>query len=1427
MIVALVTATMLSAGLGPVLAHQPGDPVEDSPEAALTSARRSTSAAWDDGSRAYIVGGTLSDGSASADILAYETTNSTVWHRASLPDAVLKEQTADPQGRTETSAVWTGTKLLVFGGKTGLTTDDPSLIDDIVVWDPAAGTFTVRSGTGPGFEDGLPYGLAGTSAVWTGEEAYIFGGVNATADAGGIGDVSTNILEFTPDADADNNAATQAGASLPTGLAFTSAVWDDDQGVAYVFGGVDADGNAKDAVYEFDPSGPTVEEVGTLDTARGYTSAVWDGTAAFVFGGENASHFETVERFVPGSGVDAWHDLPGARARTSAVFDASTGNASLFGGTDGSALDAIANYTVAPVEHQPDIVSAEPYPPNATTLSGGRTVIDEATFRIRNDHPACDSGTVVEVGCRVPAGVNVSVFVRSQAELEDSSGAISSATLSNLAQNLDAIENDIITGSEPAKTVTTLSPIEGDKNRKVTVNGIDISRFDHGDVVTVIAVADWCEQRYLDGVDDDDPPNDHPCDVDEEGSEQNILFHQWIVRPSLDVTVERASPLPGEDLVAAEGESTEVLVNVTNNGLASLADRELTLDYTLTPSGTDTGCPEGAQEGGDDPCHTTIPGPDAGQTVSERIHWDNKVAGERRLDVVIGYPNVADDADQPVNHPSTETATETYTYLGVDWTAAQTVATADGDPGATAIRVDATIANVGDLAAEDSGVDQPVEMGWHRCNLLLHPGEDYRCKTSIDDHWDLLNGSGDSTHEFPLSSFPPGGSADETIFWGTDEQAPGAWVVRSRADNQRHWVTLEHTTANNDARDRVRLSNVSWDVDERPLREEFADPDADALDFSVPLTHENPSETTLEILRVNASCNPECDKGWEFHLVNETGDQLDDDGQVWYPRPNKDQTPVRVDVGADETESLMFRVIPPSGRVQPDHFVNATLVVCEAEPGFEDDGTCEANGDLIRTRAFFDPPWNPRIVPQSPEQVTVDAGGTATFFFKARNGADDADDAFRLEADISPAGAGQTEWARLDPISETCTDPKLTVNPAAPDAAGCDDVEALSMAPGEDNRFRLRVTVNENLPDGTIVHANVTATSRQSEIGDGSTVTKTRPFEIGVGTDIAPPRINATPPSGAVVRPGDGIAFNVTDDGDITSVERRIDDGRFEAVDDTQFVVPTAGRPDGALKIDVRARDDADHQQTRTFRYTVDGTPPSIQALRLDPSIVSVDGEIDVTVGLSEDNPGSVVARTGGTDHELTLDESSGLFEVQGIPAPDDPGIYSLEVVATDQAGNLASENASYEVVEPDLSIAAEDVTAEPRSPTAGTTLTVTAKVANPTGAEIEGYPVELLVDEETVASTDATLVPNAKTAVTLEWTAEAGGHTLSVCADPAETLQDADRSNQCADLSVRVREQSLIPGPEIVIIAAALVLGALGRRRWDARDADEGYPRD
>lgn len=121
----------------------------------------------------------------------------------------------------------------------------------------------------------MPIAGGYTSAVWDGQNAYVFGGVNNDF-------FWSNITQYSP-----SNDSVQVVAQLTSARYYTSAVWDGQN--ADIFGGQILSSLPQlNEIEQFNPTTETVSvATATLPTGITATTAVWDGQYAYIFGGAN------------------------------------------------------------------------------------------------------------------------------------------------------------------------------------------------------------------------------------------------------------------------------------------------------------------------------------------------------------------------------------------------------------------------------------------------------------------------------------------------------------------------------------------------------------------------------------------------------------------------------------------------------------------------------------------------------------------------------------------------------------------------------------------------------------------------------------------------------------------------------------------------------------------------------------------------------------------------------------------------------------------------------------------------------------------------------------------------------------------------------------------------------------------------------------
>jgi hypothetical protein len=191
---------------------------------------------------------------------------------ASDPDA--------PSPRERHTAVWTGSKMIVWGGTDG------SALATGAVYDPVAADHWTPIATA-----GAPSARYGHTAVWAGGKMIIFGGQNGGtyANDGAMYDPTNDTWATLSGMDAP---AARSGHIAALGRGDTMVVWGGTDGSAYLASGA-----------VFDPAGNTwtvpALNAATAPTGRAEAAAVWDGTAVVVWGGYDGTAVGTGASYAP------------------------------------------------------------------------------------------------------------------------------------------------------------------------------------------------------------------------------------------------------------------------------------------------------------------------------------------------------------------------------------------------------------------------------------------------------------------------------------------------------------------------------------------------------------------------------------------------------------------------------------------------------------------------------------------------------------------------------------------------------------------------------------------------------------------------------------------------------------------------------------------------------------------------------------------------------------------------------------------------------------------------------------------------------------------------------------------------------------------------------------------------------------------------
>ena len=221
--------------------------------------RHSHIAIWT-GSKMIIWGGESSSGTVNNGAI-YDVASNT-WNMMSAVNA--------PTQRAYCFSVWTGSVMLVWSG---INTSGGVYSNDGKIYDPNTDTWTSMSTIN------APSGRAGGTGIWTGNKMIVWGGQTSGSNAtntGGIYDLATNTwVSMTTIA--------------PSGLNLYSAIWSGSKMI--IFGGSNISGNVSNSCNLYNPMTDTSTTANTTNVplAREGHSAIWTGNKMIVFGGENVS----------------------------------------------------------------------------------------------------------------------------------------------------------------------------------------------------------------------------------------------------------------------------------------------------------------------------------------------------------------------------------------------------------------------------------------------------------------------------------------------------------------------------------------------------------------------------------------------------------------------------------------------------------------------------------------------------------------------------------------------------------------------------------------------------------------------------------------------------------------------------------------------------------------------------------------------------------------------------------------------------------------------------------------------------------------------------------------------------------------------------------------------------------------------------------
>ena len=180
-----------------------------------------------------------------------------------------------PEARFNHTAIWTGSKMIIWGGASDRQIGSLTVLDNGGIYDPATDSWTAITTVG------APLPTRCHVAVWTGTEMIVFGGQNNTNFACGILSVNTG-RRYDP---VSNTWNPMADAPLGSSSSGPAAIWSGDRMITWF----DNVGGRYDPVTDL-WQGVSIDNA---PSARKRHTVVWTGTRMIVWGGDFAGPLGT------------------------------------------------------------------------------------------------------------------------------------------------------------------------------------------------------------------------------------------------------------------------------------------------------------------------------------------------------------------------------------------------------------------------------------------------------------------------------------------------------------------------------------------------------------------------------------------------------------------------------------------------------------------------------------------------------------------------------------------------------------------------------------------------------------------------------------------------------------------------------------------------------------------------------------------------------------------------------------------------------------------------------------------------------------------------------------------------------------------------------------------------------------------------------
>ncbi len=244
-------------------------------------------------------------------------------------DATALDTTGAPTARFRHTGVWTGTRMVVWGGQNA-----SSAFNTGGSYNPTTNVWTATTTTS------APSARYGHTAIINTASSLmqVWGGYTGSAyvDSGGLYNYGTDSW------------TAMTTTSPPTARAFHSAVWDTTSLVMRVWGGVSSSGYlSTGGTYDDSPEAWVALNNTDAPTARAYHTAIYTGSRMIIWGGLGSSYFNDGGEYDATNANNPWaitpaKNAPAARAQHTMIWDGT--RAIIWGGTNGASFSSGSFY---------------------------------------------------------------------------------------------------------------------------------------------------------------------------------------------------------------------------------------------------------------------------------------------------------------------------------------------------------------------------------------------------------------------------------------------------------------------------------------------------------------------------------------------------------------------------------------------------------------------------------------------------------------------------------------------------------------------------------------------------------------------------------------------------------------------------------------------------------------------------------------------------------------------------------------------------------------------------------------------------------------------------------------------------------------------------------------------------------------------------